>query len=295
MKIYKYNGREEIGLQILKNARYMIKNSFQYLLRGNGKFGGVIIDRKWVMEESSGKRKEVATVITPEGKIIEEPLMIFNEKIQQFEPVYYEIGNFVVLTSKIHKDDNKNLMKWLPPEEAKPINELKEYARELEISLTELDNNRKEIEHALEIERLKAQHAEELISSLQRQLRSLSAKLVSIEGEVERIRAKQQAEHTIVVSMKEQVSELVNTLIRVSTEQGKEPYKLTIEVLEKTMKIASLMSRLKTDRDTELKNELEVIKTELNNMKNMLVRVENETKKHKEKKKEIEENMAELA
>lgn len=299
-ELYKYNGRVENGFQLLKNAKYMTKKSFQYLIRGNGKFGGVIIDRKWVTEESSGKRKEVAIIITPEGKIEEEPLMIFNEITQQFEPVYHELGNVVVLTAKVHKDDELNLMKWLPPEEAKPINELKEYIRKLEYSITELDNNRQEIEHSLEIERLKAKHAEELVNSLQRQLGSLSAKLVSIEGEIERIRAKQQSEHAIVIAMKEQVSELVNTLIKVSTEQGKDPYKLTIEVLERTMKIASLTSRIKSDKDKELKEELEIIKTELKNIKNSLVGAENEVKTFKKEVKnkeegEVKENLAEIA
>jgi len=296
---YKYNGRADNGIQLLKNAKYMMKNAFQYLIRGNGKFGGVIIDRKWVTEESSGKRKEVAIVVTPERDIVEEPLMIYNEKSQQFEPVYHELGGIVVLTAKTHKDDEINLMRWLPPEEAKPISELKEYIRELELSLTELDNNRQEIEHSLEVERLKAQHAEELVNSLQRQLRTLSAKLVSIEGEIERIRAKQQAEHAIVVAMKEQVSELVNTLIKISTEQGKEPYKLTIEVLEKTMKIASLVSRIKTDKDNELKGELEMIKTELDNIKNALTGAEKEAKEFKKevkkKEEEVAENLAEIA
>lgn len=296
---YKYDGRVDNGFKLLKNAKYMMKNAFQYLIRGNGKFGGVIIDRKWITEESSGKRKEVAILITPDGKIDEEPLMIYNEKTQQFEPVYYELGGVIVLTAKPQKDDNINLMVWLPPEEAKPINELKEYVRELEYSITELDNNRQEIEHALEIERLKAQHAEELVNSLQRQLMSLSAKLVSIEGEIERIRAKQQAEHSIVISMKEQVSELVNTLIKVSTEQGKEPYKLTIEVLEKTMKIASLMSRIKSDKDNELKGELEMIKTELDNIKRTFVNTEKEVSEFKKeikgKEEEVKENLAEIA
>jgi|GEM_PF-5084596 len=296
---YKYNGRANDGFLLLKNIKFMSKNAFQYLLRGNGNFGGVIIDRRWVTEESSGKRKEVAVIITPEGKVVEEPLMVYNNKSQRFEPVYYELGGVVVLTAKIHKDDNMNLMRWLPPEEAKPISEYKEYIRELEYSLTELENNRQEAEHALEIERLKAQHAEELVNSLQRQLRNLSAKLVSIEGEIERIRAKQQAEHAIVISMKEQVSELVNSLIKVSTEQGKEPYKLTIEVLEKTMKIASLMNKIKTDKDNELKGELEVIKTELNSIKSAVSSAEKETKTFRKevqnKEKEVAENTAEIA
>lgn len=298
-ELYKYNGRIESGTTLLKNARYMMKNAFQYLVRGNGKFAGVIIDRRWVVEESSGKRKEVAIVITPEGKIEEEPLMVFNEKTQHFEPVYYELGNIIVLTAKPHKDDEINLMKWLPPQEAKPINELKEYIRELEYSITELENNRQEMEHALEIERLKAEHAEELVNSLQRQLRSLSAKLVSIEGEIERIRAKQQAEHSIVVAMKEQVSEMVNTLIKVASEQGKDPYKLTIEILERTMKIATLMNKIKTDRDSKLNQELEVIRTELKNIKDALSSAEKEAKEFKSKSKEkeevVEENMAEIA
>lgn len=267
MADYQLNGRGKTGRILLKNAMFMNKKSYKYLVRGTGEFAGVIVDIRYELEESTGKRKMIATVIRPNGKVEDENLMVYNQRTQDFEPVYYELGNIFVLTARPSPDDDQNLMNWLPPDEAKPIAELKKEIRSLEISYNEMAQHAEEADHARMLYEMEVRHARSLQMSLERQLKSVSGRLVTVEGEVEMVRAKMQSRHSLVMAMKEQISEMAQSLMKLSKYEGMEAFELTKQVLGNVDELIALVSSQEPEELKKYADQLAIITSEIKSLK----------------------------
>jgi len=267
MDSYYLNGREKSGRILLKNAKFMRKRAFKYLVRGTGEFAGVVADIRHELEESTGKRKTIAVVIRPDGKVEEENLMVFDKRTQDFEPVYYDLGDIFILTARPSPDDDQNLMMWLPPEEAKPVHELKKEIRTLEISYNEMAQHAEEADHARMLYEMEVRHARSLQMSLERQLKSMSGRLVTIEGEVEMLRAKMQSRHALVMAMKEQISEMAQSLMKLSKYEGMEAFELTKKVLGNVEELVELMSSQEPEEMKKYSDQLAILTTEIKSLK----------------------------
>jgi len=240
---YDFDGRKKHAKILMNNAKWMQKNGYYFLVRGNQKFAGVILKEIWRFDNSSGKKKLVAIVLTPEGKIVEEDLMVWDDFENEYKPIFDEFGNFIRLTAKPSPEENENLLIWLPPADTKPITELKNYIQQLELSLNELENIRQRLEHKARLYENQLIHLEELNNTLQREQTMMSKELVALKSTVDALRRRQEEEHALVVAMKEQVNEFINHLIKVSQISGKEPFGITIEVMNNIGEIVKLIEK----------------------------------------------------
>jgi len=269
--IVEYNGRKKEGKLLLRNALFMTKKAFKYLVRGTGEFAGVIIDIKHVLEESSGKRKTVAVVLRPDGKLDEENLTVFDKRMNDFKPVYYELGNIFVLTGRPSRDDDKNIMQWLPPEEAKPISALKEELRSLEIAYNEIAQHAEEADHARMLYEMQVRHARTLQMSLERQLKAMSSRLVTVEGEIELLRAKMQSRHNAVMAMKEQMNEMAQALMKMSRYEGMEIFELTKQVLGNVEELITIISSQEPEEIKRYEEKLGILAAEIKTIKDNII------------------------
>jgi len=193
--------------------------------------------------------------------------MVFDKRTQDFEPVYYDIGDIFILTGRPSPDDDQNLMMWLPPEEAKPVRELKKEIRTLEISYNELAQHAEEADHARMLYEMEVRHARSLQMSLERQLKSMSGRLVTVEGEIEMLRAKMQSRHALVMAMKEQISEMAQSLMKLSKYEGMEAFELTKRVLGNVEELVELMSSQEPDEMKKYSDQLAILTTEIKSLK----------------------------
>lgn len=284
----KHNGmgrRVDNSKQLLRNFNFIRKHGYHYLIRGNGQFAGVVIDRKKVLDESSGQRKEVIAVMRPDGKIETESLCIFDKRINSYKDVYYELGDIFLLTSRTSPEDDMNLMDWLPPSEALPITDLKEHMRVLEVSFREMSNHAEEVEHSLKMERLIAKQSQEIVVSLETQINEMTQSITTMQGEVQRLRSKQQTDSSTVSAIKEQVNEMMATMVKMATNYGKEPYELTIDVLDKTQKISDILIKMTPETQRQLQEKMAVISGELSSMKDNLEKIADQQRQAKEQSK----------
>lgn len=235
--------RIENAKKLMDYINFMKKYGYYILIRGNGKFGGIIFNKSYEYEVSSGKRKLVADVLY-DGKIFKENLTIFDALKNDFVPVYYDFGDFVILTSKVNPEDDKSLMTWLPPSEALSIIEYKKYADQLEISLAEVQSRMENQAQALKLEEIRNDTLEQQVTTLKREIGILSEKVASMQELTISYQTKLEAYHSLLLGMREQVNQLVNTLINLSKEYGKEPYDATISILGKTEKIIDFMQQM---------------------------------------------------
>ena len=275
------------GKQLLLNSKYMRKHGFQYLIRGNNEFAGVVLIRKKVLDDSSGQRKEVAVVLRPDGTVEEESLCIFDNRMQSYVDITYDLGDIFLLTGKTSPEDTMNLMNWLPPADAQPISDLKNYIKDLEIGHREISNHAEEVEHSLKMERLIAKQSQEIVVSLEGQLNELSQKYTSLYSVQRRAEARALNYQSQSSALKGHINELNSTMIKVASDAGKDPYKVAMEVLKHTQALYEAVETITDDRHQTIRDDISVVLSQLDATKERIKNSEKQLSQLKKQGKQI--------
>lgn len=283
------NGRRKIASEKIKYARqlskakdYMLRQGMGWLLRADYSFGGVILGVNNVVEQSTHEKKRMATVLYPDGDIDEECLDEWDDDIRSFEDITHVFGDIFMMTGRTSPAYNAEILRWLHPADAEPVQNLRQKLRSMEIALTEYKNNAQEANHKAEMEMRKAMGAEEQLVAMKRQLREMSQKYTSLSSEYERIKARQQETHIIYNAIKEQVDQMSMTLVKMGREKGEDKETLVKDFIGYIEEIVGLTGRALQQTEEDTSDRLSVIETEAEETKETIKKLAEQQKKEGE-------------